>query len=86
MHFYLVNQFMLNNFLTNNNHNKIVPDSESACKSESDRMSPHLYFDDWRTFIFTSFVSDCAVKVIFLAIFYVKFYRRNVPQKLELIF
>ena len=61
-----MNQFILNNFLTSNNHNKIVPDSESACKSASDRMSPYLYFDDWKTFIFTSFVSDCAVKVIFL--------------------
>ena len=68
MHFYLVNQFMLNNFLTTNNHNKIVPDSESACNSASDRISPDVYFDDWKTFIFTSFVSDCAVKAIILAI------------------
>ena len=59
---------MLNNFLTTNNHNKIVPDSESACNSASDRMPPDVNFDDWKTFIFTSFVSDCAVKVLFLAI------------------
>ena len=39
---YLVNQFMLNNFLTINNHNKIVPYSESACKTASDRMSTYL--------------------------------------------
>ena len=68
MHFYLVNQFMLNNFLTIDNHNMIVPDSESACKTASDRMSPVVYFDDWKTFIFTSFVSESAVKAIILAI------------------
>ena len=77
---------MLNIFLTTNNHNKIVPDSESACKTASDRMSPHSYFDERKTSYFTSFVSDSAVKAIILAIFYAKFYRRNVLRKLELIF
>jgi len=86
MHFYLVNQFILNNFLTIGQRRLIVPYSESACKTASDRMSPHLYFDDWKTFIFTSFVSDSAVKVIFLAIFYAKFYRRNVWQQSEWFF
>ena len=68
MHFYLVNQFMLNNFLPIGQRRPIVPDSESACNSASDRISPDVYFDDWKTFIFTSFVSDCAVKAIILAI------------------
>ena len=77
---------MLNNFLPISNRRLIVPYSESACKSASDRMSPHLYFDDWKTFIFTSFVSDSAVKVIFLAIIYAKFARSFVPQNLKSIF
>jgi len=53
MHFYLVNQSMLNNFLPIGQRRLIVPYSESACKTASDRMSPHVYFDDWKTFIFS---------------------------------
>ena len=66
---YLVNQFILNNFLPIGQRRPIVPYSESACKTASDRMCPHLYFDHWiKIFIFTSFVSDSAVKAIILAI------------------